>query len=117
MNIPKKPGVIRVSRGKMPAKNKPAQPADRTQPDSKVSRICELALGESYSEAIRVELGDASKEAINDARLRLRNNLTRAVTTAKTRSGNEYRLEVGDFLTGQTNAICVVAVITRTDDL
>ena len=116
MNKPKKPAV-RVVRGKVQTNTKLPQPADRTQPDSKVSRICELALGESYSEAIRVELGEASKEALNDARLRLRNNLTRAVTTAKVRSGNEYRLEVGDFLTGQTNAICVVAVITRTDDL
>lgn len=116
MNKPKKPAV-RIVRGKAPTNTKPPQPVDRTQPDSKVSRICELEFGESYSEAIRVELCDASKETINDARLRLRNNLTRAVTTAKTRSGNEYRLEVGDFLTGQTNAICVAAVITRTDEL
>lgn len=113
---PKKP-TVRVSRGKVtPRKPAPVTP-ERYHADGRSNRIAELAIGESLSEAVRIEIGNASKDAITEARARLRNNLTRSVTNAKERSGNNFKLEVGEFITSHSNDVCVVAVVTRVDHL
>jgi len=77
---------------------------------SRVQQIAELKVGESFAIVERLDGDSATKEAIQEARYRLRNLIAAAVKRAKDRTGAVYTVETGEITTRSLDLLVVVTV-------
>lgn len=88
-------------------------PMQRVHANSLANRIAELDIGESLSQAQRLDTDtEVTRETITIHKNRLKSILSSHSSRASARSGNRYTNEVGHFFT-QSNDVIVVAVVTR----
>jgi hypothetical protein len=84
------------------------------QPNSMVTQIAELEVGQSLARAGRID-GDQYKKATYDELLdSMRNTVNKAAQRAKARTGGEYVIEAGSYRTLSGDYIVTVAVTRMT---
>jgi hypothetical protein len=84
------------------------------KPEGIAGQIAALKIGESYSIARRVPLGEAkAADKVTTLRAFVKNRLSPHVARAKAQSGNIYTTETGVVTTHDNAAMLVVAVVTR----
>lgn len=92
----------------------PTADTDDIDAPSLVQQIAALEVGKSFSQARRIDGDEATKDAITDARERMRNTLAAAVRRARERTGAAYTVEGGEIFTRSLDVICAI-VVTRTE--
>lgn len=88
------------------------QTPQRIHPDSRPNRLAALEIGESISEARRIDLDTSPKDTIEAETEKLKSVMSKAANFATKRSGYKFITEVGDFRT-RSGDLMVVAVVTR----
>ena len=84
------------------------------KPDGLAGQIAALQVGESFSIARRVPLGDPKATTkVTDARVYVKNRVSPHVARAKAVTRGRYITETGVVQTHDNAAILVVAVVTR----
>lgn len=69
-----------------------------------------LAFGESFAKCRRIPLDHASRDAIVEHTAALRNTMAAAMRRAEARTGYDFALETGSFLTLKRDIMLVCAV-------
>lgn len=84
------------------------------KPEGIAGQIAALKIGESYSIARRVQLGEArAAEKVTQLRAFVKNRLSPHVARAKAATSAIYTTETGVVTTHDNAAMLVVAVVTR----
>jgi len=85
----------------------------KVQTDSLANRITRLELGRTVAESVRLDFDKTTRDAFRETVKALRSTMSKAAERARGRSGNEYSIETGDFLT-RSGDLMIVATVTRT---
>ena len=106
-----------------PTRKPAAQPAlplegeadqmQRFHPHSRANRIAALGIGESVSEAKRLDFDNTTKAEVEEVMDNLKSTMSKTAVLAAQRSGHTFTTEVGEFIT-RSGDIIVTAVVTRT---
>lgn len=88
-------------------------PMQRFHPNSRANRIAALGVGESVSEAKRLDIDTTGKAEMDEVQDNLKSTLSAAASRASERSGYTFVTEIGQILT-RSGGMLVVAVVTRT---
>lgn len=89
------------------------QAVERYYPNSRANRIASLSIGESVSEAKRLDFNQATKDDIESVTANLKSTMSKAAVLAAQRCAGKFATETGQFLT-RSNDLILVAVVTRT---
>lgn len=86
------------------------RPQGATGHDSRVTRLCNLEIGETETISERIELADATSEVRSEIKARLSNSMRSSVARAGKRVDTQYTVETGEFTTTYDHVVvCVVA--------
>lgn len=76
------------------------------------SQIANLAVGECYSRSERFDFDTLTRRNLADATVSMRNALAPSVKRAEEDTGNEYKVEAGEWRT-HSRDIVVTVIVTR----
>lgn len=75
-----------------------------------------LQVGETLSQAVRVPLTDFSAKVLRKKLSSLRNRINQVAARIKEETGRSYRVESGQFVTYDGEAVVIVGSITCMED-
>jgi hypothetical protein len=81
-------------------------------PDSIRSQLSRLAIGESYSRAVRLDFDTTTRDGVTDALNAMRNALKSSIHNTAEETGFEFLMEYGEWLT-RSRDIVLNVIVTR----
>lgn len=75
-----------------------------------------LNIGECVAKAERFELGTRKAGEVGESLQKLRRTVNAAVSRIRDKTGNNFRVESGSFVTDDLNAALAVVTVTRVDN-
>ena len=91
----------------------PKRLVTEVNPDSFISQIASLEIGQVASKAERIAGDEANWSTIQAASLGMRNSTTGQIRHAKNRTGGEFTMASGDFRASNGD-VMVIVTVTRT---
>ena len=77
------------------------------------AQLCSLMVGESYSRSERLDFDTLTRDGLHATLDGLRNALAPSVRRAQSETGNEYKVEAGEWRTYNRDIVATV-IVTRT---